>query len=165
MMLHGMGQTPADFAANPAPPPSPLQTPQGTVDYQYCNYVPFSAAILDPTCWQVAFSSQGSVQSLPQAAIIGQTNAIASGTPPQTQIDQQSPQETINQIVAAANQGYTAAATAAASQDTGANPSSGICDMTSSGYSPFLCWLNQNQTYVVWGGIALAALFFLQRRF
>jgi hypothetical protein len=173
MMFHafsGLGQAVSNSTATSLDPllattqilapaqPSTLETPQGSVDTQYCNSLSFWDAITDATCWQAAFSSQPSQLSIPQAALIGAGNAPV---PTQAQIDSQTPEQTINQTLASQQAGYVAGALAAAAGDTGANPPSGICTVGSPNYSAFQCWLNNNLTYVGYAGLGIVTIMLL----
>lgn len=121
--LRGMGQTPADMAAvqqtTVAPTGQHLSTPMGSADCQLCLAHPW-AAIFSPSCWAETdlFGGGCTLPSIPQAYLQG---AAQAPPPTQDQINAQTPDETVNQILADSQAAAVAAATAAAANEAAAN--------------------------------------------
>lgn len=108
--MRGMGQTPADVTSVTAPAPaSPLASPMGSADCQWCVANPW-AAILSPSCWAANFNGSCTAQSIPQAYVI---NSAPAAPPSQSVIDSQTPDQTINQILQQTQANAVAAASAA----------------------------------------------------
>jgi hypothetical protein len=88
--------------------------------------------------------------------------AAPAAPPSQSVIDSQSPDATINDILARSQAaGVAAAVAAAANQGSYQSP---ICDKTSDQYNAVMCWLQDNKGTLEIAGLALLALWVLKGR-
>jgi hypothetical protein len=165
MMFHGLGDDNSAAAAALASGPNiqlvtvPKSNPNA--DLTQCSWCANNKYIAwaNPACWDL---NEQICSPISQAWA---SSAVPGAPPPQEQINAQTPQETIDQIVASASQAGIEAATQAAAEQGSYVPAAPnvvtVCTQGAAQYNAFLCFMKQNSGMIFTAGLIMTAFVLL----
>lgn len=137
-------------------PAIPTSDPNADLSWcQWCSESPF-LALLHPECYSL---NESICSPIVTAYLAG---AAPAAPPSQATINAQTPDATINDILARSQAAGVAAAVAAAANQGSYLPS--ICNPTGGNYNPIMCWLQDNKGTLEIAGLALLAIWVLKGR-